>query len=312
MSDPLNREIHRSLVPITRLILASIFFLLSISVAFFQFAENGVPFVKPTPWLWSIVVGAAFLGGILLFVPTPGGGSSIANRQSLRPSEAEATAKEYGLSDAVSFYDRIAEVYDARLTRENLDTLRAAGRMLIDSFGKESRRLRVLDIGAGTGQFLRVLEGAQRIDWTCLEPSDGMAQVLRKFFEGPPISPQIMSIGWEDATRYLEGKQFDAIVFNFVVSSLPDFPDIPVISKLLAPNGVILISDAHPDIRAASASFRVRLKDGVHSLNIRHMSPQQIAHSLERTGQFKKALPEENITRKGTLYSFVLSYRKVP
>ena len=215
------------------------------------------------------------------------------------------------VSDAIAFYDRIADVYDARLTREYLDTLRESADRLLTAFADRGRRLWVLDVGAGTGQFVRLLEGARRIHWTCIEPSSGMAHVLRRFFEGPPVSPDIVGIGLEDAPRYLQGKKFDAISLNFVLSSLESLPDFSSFYDLLVPDGILVVSDGHPDIRSESSSFRMRCMDGIHALSIRHRPSSEMAHAITRGGLFAQADAETTVTKKGRLYSYVLCFRKV-
>jgi SAM-dependent methyltransferase len=310
VSASLENEVQRSIEPAVRLVLAAIFALVAVLISIFELAGDNIPWIKQNPWLWAVVFAAAVVSAFLLAAPTRRAPSDNSRLLSLRPSENEASAQEYRLADCVKFYNRIAEVYDARLTRENLDTLRTAARKLLSCFSEQSQTLSVLDIGAGTGQFLKVLEGAHRVKWTCIEPSAGMASVLRRFFEGPPVDAEVLEIGWEDASRYLQGRRCDAISLNFVLSSLPELPDFSILGTLLAPNGIIVISDGHPNIRASTVSFRIRAADGVHALNIQHQSPEQIAHSLTMHGHFEEAAKEENITKKGKLYSFVLCYRK--
>jgi hypothetical protein len=138
-----------------------------------------------------------------------------------------------------------------------------------------------------------------------------MAHVLRRFFEGPPVSPEIVGIGLEDAPRYLHGKTFDAISLNFVLSSLEALPDFPSLYDLLAPEGILVVSDGHPDIRSESSSFRMRCMDGIHALNIRHRPSSELVHAITKGGLFVQSAPESTIIKKGRLYSYVLCFRKV-
>ena len=311
MTDLVDRDLHRSIEPAIRLVVSGIFALLAFALAIFQISGVDNAWLKPSHDLWYVSAGSFALACIIFLVSVRSRNVTVPPETELRPADSEANAREYVVSDAIAFYDRIADVYDARLTREYLDTLRESADRLLSSFGDKARRLRVLDIGAGTGQFVRLLEGAKRIHWTCIEPASGMAHVLRRFFEGPPVSPEIVGIGLEDAPRYLQAKKFDAISMNFVLSSLEALPDFSSLYDLLVPDGILLISDGHPDIRSASSSFRMRCMDGIHALNILHRPSSEVAHAITRGGLFAQVEAESTITKRGRLYSYVLCFRKV-
>ena len=311
MTDLVDKDLHRSIEPAIRLVISGVFALLGIALAIFQVAGEATPWLKPNPGLWYVAVGSFTLACIVFLVPVRSRAVAALAETELRPAESEASAKEYVVSEAIAFYDRIADVYDARLTREYLDTLRESADRLLSAFPDGGRRLRVLDVGAGTGQFVRLLEGAKRIHWTCIEPASGMAHVLRRFFEGPPVSPEIVGIGLEDAPRYLKEKTFDAISLNFVLSSLESLPDFASFYDLLAPDGVLVVSDGHPAIRSATSSFRMRCMDGIHALNIIHRPSSEVAHTITRGGLFVQSESESTVTKKGRLYSYVLCFRKV-
>lgn len=311
MSDLIDKDVHKSIEPAIRLIIAGIFALLAIALAIFQISGVDTPWVKPNPGLWAVAAAAFLLACTVFLIPVRAKANEGATAGQLRPAESEASTKEYAVSEAISFYDRIADVYDARLTRENLDSLRESADRLLNFFPDVGRRLHVLDIGAGTGQFLRLLEGAKRIEWTCIEPASGMAQVLRRFFEGPPVSPEILGVSLEDAPRYLQGRTFDAISVNFVISSLESIPDFSPMHNLLGADGVLIISDGHPDIRNASPAFRMRCVDGIHALRIEHRASSQVAYEVAKSGLFMQSSAESTVTKKGRLYSYVLCFRKV-
>ena len=311
MSDLIDREVHKSIEPAVRLVIAGVFALVAIALAIFQVSGADTPWVKPNPGLWAIAAASFLLACVVFFIPVRLKANEGVNVAELRPAESEASTTEYAVSDALSFYDRIADVYDARLTRENLDTLRESADRLLNSFPDVRQQLHVLDIGAGTGQFLRLLEGAKRIHWTCIEPAVGMAHVLRRFFEGPPLSPEILGVGLEDAPRYLQGKTFDAISVNFVISSLESIPDFSAVHSLLGANGVLIVSDGHPEIRSASSAFRVRCVDAIHALRIEHRPSSQVAYEITKSGLFVQSDAESTVTKKGRLYSYVLCFRKM-
>ena len=98
---------------------------------------------------------------------------------------------------------------------------------------------------------------------------------------------------------------------NSMLSSLPSLPEFSRLSELLTDDGILVISDGHPDIKSENQTFRVRALDGIHSLQIEHRAPSEISLAVTRTGQFEQVGHERNITKAGRLYSYVLCFRRV-
>lgn len=311
MTSEVDHDLHRSIEPAVRLIVSGIFALCSVAVAIFQLSGQPNSWLAPNAWLWAVSTVMGLIAIVVYVQPVRDARSAEGNALSLRPTPQEPTNHAYTVDESIRFYDHVADIYDARLTRQYLDTLRTAADQLLEAFPDKTRQISVLDVGAGTGQFIRLLEGAKRVQWTCLEPASGMTSVLRRFFEGPPISPAIFQIGLEDAAAYVGGLQFEAITMNSMLSSLPVLPEFSRLSELLTDDGVLIISDGHPDIKSENQTFRVRALDGIHSLKIEHRAPSEIALAVTRTGQFEQMGHERNITKAGRLYSYVLCFRRV-
>ena len=311
MTTDIDRDIHRSIEPAVRLLVSGILLLVSAAIAVFQLSAQPNSWLAPNVWLWAVAFAMVIFAVVAYVLPMRESHAVELSTLSLRPLPQEATSQSYDLRDSIQFYDRVADIYDARLTRQYLDTLRAAADLLQGCYPDRSRQLSVLDVGAGTGQFIRLLEGAKRIQWTCLEPANGMASVLRRFFEGPPIVPTIYQAGLEDASRMVGANRFDAITINSVLSSLAALPEFRLLADLLTDGGVLLISDGHPDIKSETQTFRVRALDGIHSLKIEHRAPSEVALAVARSGQFEQVGYERTITKAGRLYSYVLCFKKV-
>lgn len=291
--------------------LFGLFALVALAVVIFQLAgTEDIPWVTKSVGLWGVAAIAGLLALAALAIPVRSKATEPTTNTTLRPSETEPSTNTYSVAQSLNFYDHVADVYDARITRENLDSLRNTAKLLLASFPHSSKRIEVLDVGAGTGQFLHLLEGADRVNWTCIEPSAGMASVLRRLFQGPPLRPEIFEISLEDVSHYLGDRQFDAIVLNFVLSSLTAIPDFTPFYRLLHPNGILVVCDAHPDIRTISTAFRIRTIEGIHSLEIQHRTPSQIAHHLTQNELFVQSGAEMTVTKMGQLYSYVLCFRK--
>ena len=311
MNSEVDHDLHQSIEPAVRLIVSGIFALGSVTVAIFQLSSQPNTWLAPNPWLWAVSAVMGLISIVVYIQPVRSSRSADGNTLSLRPKPQEPTNHAYSVEESVRFYDCVADIYDARLTRQYLDTLRTAADLLLEAFPDRSRQISVLDVGAGTGQFIRLLEGAKRVQWTCLEPAGGMTGVLRRFFDGPPISPTIFEIGLEDAAAFVGERRFEAITMNSMLSSLPSLPEFSRLSELLTDDGILLISDGHPHIKSENQTFRVRALDGIHSLQIEHRAPSEISLAVTRTGQFEQVGHERNITKAGRLYSYVLCFRRV-
>lgn len=311
MTTEVDQDVHRSIEPAMRLIISGLLVFASVVIAIFQLSGQPNVWIVPNKWLWVVVAVMGAIAVVVYTLPVRRIRNLESNTLSLRPKPQEPTSHSYSLKESIRFYDQVADVYDARLTREYLDTLRTTADLLLESFPDRSRQISVLDVGAGTGQFIRLLEGAKRVQWTCIEPANGMTSVLRRFFEGPPILPTIYEIGLEDIMKFVDGRRFEAITVNSMLSSLPELPDFSRLVELLTDDGILLISDGHPDIKVENQTFRIRALDGIHSLQIEHRAPSEITHAVTRTGQFVQVGHERNITKSGRLYSYVLCFRKV-
>lgn len=245
------------------------------------------------------------------FAVEPGKPDQHARGSLVRPNDEEKSKVFYGIEKSKQFYKKIADVYDARLTGEYLETLRIAGELVLAQCTKQQPRFKVLDVGAGTGLFVRELKHAPNIDWTYLEPSHEMATVLRNLFDSKPTSPTIHECYLEDCTSRVVTREFDAVGLNSVLSSMQELPDFSKIAALLRPGGVLIISDGHPDIQKATPSFRVRLDNGIHELAIQHRSPSSIDHEVRTTGLFTASTQYQQVTKQCRLYSFVLEFTKI-
>jgi 2-polyprenyl-3-methyl-5-hydroxy-6-metoxy-1,4-benzoquinol methylase len=314
MSDVIDKISHKSFEPVARLVLVvvvllSAIFLIAFLIGPIPITIYGIQ-VQPIPIYWLLVIllfGLAF--GIVKYRFSDFGIESEALND-VRPSRSEKSEKRYAISDSISFYNSIAKKYDARLTREYLDTLRETANCVLDLTAKHVHPVQILDIGAGTGQFVRQLEGARRFEWTCIEPAVEMVNILRLLFDGPPLHPVIYGCSLLDVVRYVQTKKFDVVTLNSVISSMPSIPNLATLHSLLVRNGVLIISDGHPDIRKRDTAFRVRSGGEIHELAIEHRSTSEIVHAITHSGLFVQIDSEKTITKEAVLYSYVLCFRK--
>jgi SAM-dependent methyltransferase len=311
MSTPLDQDIHRSIEPTTRYLISALFGLVAVTLAVFNIAGKATQWIEPARELWLVVLACALVALVPYVMPLRERKTDlIRTNTSVRPGDSEASKYAYELRDSFKFYTNISDVYDARLTREYFKTLRLAGDAILGGKDLQADAFRILDIGAGTGQFMRHLQHAKNLKWTCLEPNHEMATILRKLFDGEPVFPEIHEALLEDCASYVELQSFQAVTLNSVLSSMPTMPDFGKIAALLSPGGILVVSDGHPDIRNASPSFRVRNGTGVHELAIAHRSPSEVSHAVLSSGSFESHDQLREVTKQGRLYSYVLSFRK--
>ncbi|WP_299005003.1 class I SAM-dependent methyltransferase [uncultured Tenacibaculum sp.] len=136
--------------------------------------------------------------------------------------------KYYASEDYISHTDSKTSLFDKTYQFVKNYTLKKKLK-LINSFNTEDKL--ILDVGAGTGDFLKVCEnGGWKI--TGVEPSDK----AREFAESKHI------ILHENLTQ-VENNQFDVITLWHVLEHIPNLVEyIEQLKKLLKPNGVLIIA----------------------------------------------------------------------
>ncbi len=100
---------------------------------------------------------------------------------------------------------------------------------LINSFNTEEKT--ILDIGAGTGDFLSV---CKKNNWEIngVEPSENARELASK-----------KNIILENSVKEFQNKTFDVITLWHVLEHIPTLPEfIQTLKKLLKPNGILIIA----------------------------------------------------------------------
>ncbi|WP_440120332.1 class I SAM-dependent methyltransferase [Tenacibaculum sp. Ill] len=136
--------------------------------------------------------------------------------------------KYYASEDYISHTDSKTSLFDKTYQFVKNYTLKKKLK-LINSFNTENKL--ILDVGAGTGDFLKVCEnGGWKI--TGVEPSE-KARVFAK-------NKNIRLL--EDLSK-IENKQFDVITLWHVLEHIPNLTEyIKQLKLLLKPNGVLIIA----------------------------------------------------------------------
>ncbi len=134
----------------------------------------------------------------------------------------------YKSDDYISHTDSKKSLFDFTYQAVKNYTLKQKVK-LINSFDTEEKT--ILDIGAGTGDFLSV---CKKNGWKIngVEPSESARELASK-----------KNIILENSVEKFQNKSFDVITLWHVLEHIPTLPEfIQTLKKLLKPNGVLIIA----------------------------------------------------------------------
>jgi ubiquinone/menaquinone biosynthesis C-methylase UbiE len=173
---------------------------------------------------------------------------------SARPA---AFDREFDVQAARVFYEEIAPNYDERnsgnLLATHMETITR-----INQVRANKPALRVLDLGGGTGKNIAThfFEEAS-IHWTYVDFCPAMVEQFKHHLRGRPLYKNV-SLHVEDLThvhRRLAPASYDVVLLSLVLSSMPQLPDFGTIAGLLAPDGVLIVSDINPPYSQANPHY---------------------------------------------------------
>lgn len=235
-----------------------------------------------------------------------------------QPREQPEHADELGgsvfeVDDAKNFYQSIAPNYDQRnsvnLLATHLETIIRIQKL--QKLRADNPALRVLDLGGGTGQNIAThFFNDEKIRWTYVDSCPGMVEQFHQHLAGRPLHKNL-TVHMEDINRVhllgLQPKSYDAMLLSLVLSSMPRLPDFTKIAELLAPGGLLIVSDIDPLYTQAQPYYRATAADGT-TVSMR-MNPVQL---LEVIGQAKAAglrLSDVDLIGKADIrYSFIATF----
>ena len=248
--------------------------------------------------------------------PPPGSESERAPRQheqqyAIKNPEISAYDLVFETSNAVQFYNEIAERYDARQSDELLETqyavIRAARRTLS---GRD--RATVLDLGGGTGAEIGThFAPRDQLRWVYVDLSGSMVHLFSRNLRKAHMKTTIILGDAEEQAEFFieEGNRFDLVIMSWLLSSLPRSLSIEKLVPLLKADGRLIIADAHPQNLKARPLYGVSLGEKRVALRLRSVLASHLDKMAERAGLIEA---EEPVTVQGpenTHYSFVRVYR---
>jgi ubiquinone/menaquinone biosynthesis C-methylase UbiE len=225
-------------------------------------------------------------------------------------------SKVFEVSHARQFYNAIASNYDERnstnLIATQLETIKR-----LQSAREAKPALRVLDLGGGTGQNIATYFFSDpKICWTYVDFCPAMAGQLDNHLTGQPIFRKLNKIVGDinEVHRCLQPGSFDVVLLSLVLSSMPHLPDFTKIAGLLAPNGVLIISDINPAYTELHPYYIATAQDGsVVAMRMKPVDPVEICKRATGAGLHQPELtwqPEfaQRMSEHTVSYSFVATF----
>lgn len=235
-----------------------------------------------------------------------------AQQYAAKSPEARDYQTVYDVSDAASFYNAMASIYDARQSDQLLDSQYKVISRLSDFLSGRARRS-VLDLGCGTGEEIAT-HFAHRSDlkWFCVDES--MAMVSRFVHNmrrsDMTVTPIIADAREQVASLLEDNRQFDAIVLSWLLSSLPSDISWTELRALLKPEGRLIVADAHPENLLKHPLYGVELGKQRIALRLRSIVPSELVRAAVRAGLFLRDPSEIIVKADGSPYAFVQEFTR--
>lgn len=150
---------------------------------------------------------------------------------------------------------------DLELSFRNLCTAQQRySDMLLDQLPPPSQRVRVLDIGCGTGNLLRqMVHRGNQADGVIPAPDLG-ALVRKRLGHCPGYTPRVFECRFEDFPVHEARASYDVCLFSESFQYIKPADSLPRVQQLLKPDGLLVIcdffkTDAHGDGGPGDKSF---------------------------------------------------------
>jgi ubiquinone/menaquinone biosynthesis C-methylase UbiE len=225
-------------------------------------------------------------------------------------------SKLFEVSHARKFYNAIASNYDERnstnLLAAQLETI-----IRLERAREVKPALRVLDLGGGTGQNIAThFFSDSNICWTYVDFCPAMVEQLDHHLAGQPIFRNLSRIVEDinEVHRCLPQRSYDVVLLSLVLSSMPRLPDFAKIAGLLAPNGMLIVSDINPAYTERHPYYMATAQDGnVVAMRMKPVDPVEVCKRATAAGLHQPELtwqPEfvQHMSEDSVSYSFVATF----
>lgn len=193
----------------------------------------------------------------------------------------------FEVAQAKQFYHAIAPNYDERnsanLLATQLETI-----IRLEMARKVKPGLRVLDLGGGSGQNIAThFFSDSNIRWTYVDFCPAMVEQLERHLAGRPMYLNLRSLVCDinQVHKQLSERSYDVILMSLVLSSMPRQPNFTKLAGLLAPNGMLIISDINPLYTKRHPYYHATARDGtVVAMRMKPVDPVEICQRASEAG----------------------------
>uniref|UniRef100_UPI0032168C66 class I SAM-dependent methyltransferase n=1 Tax=uncultured Draconibacterium sp. TaxID=1573823 RepID=UPI0032168C66 len=215
--------------------------------------------------------------------------------------------KVYSLSDSISFYNAIYDVYDEENSKELIEThrnvIKAINKQILDIENPS-----ILDIGGGTGHTITDLFVDNKIiKWHYLEPSFGMYNTFKEDFKTSNLKIIRYKNDLSNFDYENHENSFDIIVMCFLLSSVNNLPNFKIIKSLLKENGTLIIADANPDY-SKDRPYSIVKNNTKYTLKICPRNPIKMNNLIIDDGF--EYMYSNYIKKRGLEYSYISIFKK--
>ena len=138
-----------------------------------------------------------------------------------------------------------------------------------------------------------------------------MAEQFRRNLLGTPLGDNAKVIVDDVAVtvRQLAAESFDVIVLSLVLSSMPALPDFGPIARLLAPGGLLVVTDISPGYTTDNPLYKVATEDRVVALRTKAVEPYEVIRRAIAAGL--RVTRQRPLGEGNTYYSFLTVFAPV-
>jgi hypothetical protein len=138
-----------------------------------------------------------------------------------------------------------------------------------------------------------------------------MAEEFRRNLAGTLLGAN-SKVVVDDLTQVIQqlpAASYDVVVLSVVLSSMPTLPDFAYISRVLAPDGSLIVTDINPCYTYSHPLYKVAVEGSVTALRTTPVDPYEVIRRATAAGL--RATEHRTIGEGNTYYSFLTAFTPV-
>ncbi len=233
--------------------------------------------------------------------------NSINFRKEIKEVLKDNFDKIYSVSDSEKFYNEIAKHYQSRNSSNLKKTHQYVAKSIMNDVKKSShKKIKILDIGGGTGSIAELFFNYSNIEWHNVDYSTNMIDLFDSNLKNNSLEIYKHNIN----ISKFSNKNFDYILLSFFLSSSNINFTFDIISKFCGNDTKIFIADFHPEQIENSPFFDFEINKKMIALNIKKIYPLDIINELSKN-QYKPTSVKIIKNEIGKRYSFIAEFNLI-